>query len=83
MPKRSGVPCLSLRTMEIAVTVNVSPKSPIRNRSGLRIREGGVERLDRHNRWLVRNGSLKVVEPEKAEKAEPKAKPVKKEQAND
>ncbi len=70
---RPAALCLSSRTMETAVTVNVRPKSPIRNRHGQPIREGGVERMDRHHRWLASNGSLEVIEA--AAKAEEKPAP--------
>ena len=70
MRHRPAAPCLSSRTMETTVTVHVRPKSPIRNRHGQPIREGGVERMDRHHRWLMNNGSL--LETKRPARAKPK-----------
>lgn len=56
------------------MTVNVRPKGPIRSRAGLRIREGGVDRMDRHTRWLIKNGSLEVMAEAKSEAPPAKAK---------
>lgn len=57
------------------MSVNVRPQGKVRGRDGLPIREGGVE-MNRHNRWLLKNGSLVAGKPA------PKPKPVKKEKAD-
>ena len=55
------------------MTANVRPKGPIRSRAGLLIREGGVDRMDRHTRWLINNGSLEVMPEEPTETVKQKA----------